>query len=324
MYILLFAFLLTAPAAAHVGDRIYPIPEITDEDLQYFDLHDDSLEDWRRVLLQPSLSAADFFADPTVGDGAPYDPFDMDYQFWMGWSGSTDRIYFAMERTDDAYVNEYAGGNIGDLWRHDGTFEFFVDGDHSGGDITGSADPDWTDEERTLNNNRTAQQYSIIAEAPDNRHLGYHGAGQEWVNSLPYTDGGGGTTELSLDFFGDFGADFGRNIFTQPGQLPSSEGAPVLSIFEGYVTPFDDLIWNSPEDSKPSDLAPDKIIGLSISIPDFDTEPSAYRAFHSLTGSYHTWRYASNFSDARLVPAGETSVESDSWGRIKATFADRE
>jgi hypothetical protein len=143
MYILLFALLMAAPATAHVGDRIYPIPEISDADLQQFDLHDNSLEDWRRVLLQPSLWAADFFADPTVGDGAPYDPFDMDYRF-------------------------------------------------------------------------------------------------------------------------------------------------------------------------------------SISIPDFDTKPSAYRAFHSLSGNLIPWRYANHFYDARLIPAEETAVESDSWGRIKGSFADRE
>jgi hypothetical protein len=321
VYILLFALLLVAPAHAHVGDRIYPIPEIIDEDLDRFDLHDTSLDDWRRILLQPSLWAADFYASPKVGEGAPYDPFDMDYQFWLGWNGSTDRLYLAMERIDDVYVYEYAGGNTGDLWRHDGSFEFLIDGDHSGGDYTGSADPDWTDEEKTLNNNRTAQQYTVIAQAPDGRHLGYQGAGTEWVLAPPYTDGGGGTIELSLDFFGDFGTDFGRGIFTQPGQLPSIEETPVLSILEGYVTPFDNLIWNSPEDSEISDLAPDKIIGLSISIPDFDTKPAAYRAFHSLTGAYDTWRYASNFSDARLVPARDrTSVESRSWALIKAAF----
>ena len=33
-----------------------------------------------------------------------------------------------------------------------------LDGDHTGGDYTGSANPDWTEEEATLNNNRTAQQ----------------------------------------------------------------------------------------------------------------------------------------------------------------------
>ena len=42
MYILLFALLLVGPAYAHVGDRIYSIPEISDADLDRFDLHDTS------------------------------------------------------------------------------------------------------------------------------------------------------------------------------------------------------------------------------------------------------------------------------------------
>ena len=305
MYILLFALLLVGPAYAHVGDRIYSIPEISDADLDRFDLHDTSLDDWRSILVEPSLWATDFVADLTVGEGAPYDPADMDYQFWLGWNGSTDRLYVAMERTDDTFVNEYDGGNLGDLWRHDGHFELFVDGDHSGGDIRGSGD--LTEEERLLESNRTGQQYVASAHAPDGKHINCMGAilpgpgskirsGSEWVFSLPYADGGG--------------CAFGET--------------PSVSIFEGYVTPFDDLIWNSPEDSKKSDLVADKIIGLSISIPDFDTEPSAYRAFHTLTGAYDTWRSASNFSDCLLVGVKkETSVEDISWARIKATFEEK-
>jgi len=293
MYILLFALLLVGPAYAHVGDRIYSIPEISDADLDRFDLHDTSLDDWRSILVEPSLWATDFVADLTVGEGAPYDPADMDYQFWLGWNGSTDRLYVAMERTDDTFVNEYDGGNLGDLWRHDGSFEFMLDGDHSGGDYTGSADPDWTDEEKTLNNNRTAQQYVGIGDAPDGRHIGYQGAGVEWVTALPYSDGGGATT----------------------GE------APAVTVLEFYATPFDDCIWNSPEDSRATTLASGNIIGFQISIPDFDTEPAAYRAFHTVTGQASTWRYAERFADGRLVGAGgSTAVESNSWGRIKASF----
>jgi len=292
MSILLFVLLLVGPAHAHVGDRIYPIPEITDAALDQFDLRDNSLDDWRSILLEPSLRATDFIADPTVGEGAPYDPADMDYQIWLGWHGSTSRLFFALERTDDAFVNEYEGGNPGDFWRHDGFFDLMIDGDHSGGDYTGSADPDWTDEEKTLNNNRTAQLYLAASDAPDDNHLYYWGAGIEWVCTLPYADASGTTT--------------GEN--------------PAISILEGFVTPFDDLIWNSPEDSKPSELYPGKIIGFNISIPDFDREPAAYRAFHSISGK-PAWRYAETFVDARLISGtDDTAVESRSWALIKAAF----
>jgi hypothetical protein len=292
MYALLLVLILSSAANAHIGDRIYFIPEIFDEALDQFDLGDRNLDDWQSILLEPSLSATDFIADPAVGEGMPYDPADMDYQIWLGWNGSTSRLYFALERTDDAFVNEYAGGNLGDFWRHDGSFELLIDGDHSGGDFTGSADPDWTDEEKTLNNNRTAQQYFGIADAPDGRHVGYQGAGIEWVTVLPYADAGGGT-------FGE---------------------TPAVSILEGFVTPFDDLRWNSPEFSKPSSLFSGKIIGLNIEIPDFDNEPAAYRAYHTISGE-PAWRYAERFVDARLISGPDnTAVESRSWARIKASF----
>jgi hypothetical protein len=287
---------LAGGASAHIGDTIWLVFEIADADAVDIDFDDQSIVDWEDVVGDPSLTAADMFADPTVGEGAPYDPADMDYRIWVGWNGTNNVIYGAMERTDDVFVNEYAGGNLGDLWRHDGSFEFMVDGDHTGGDYTGSADENWTDEEKTLNNNRTAQQYVGIADAPDGRHIGYQGAGTEWVTALPYSDGGGGTT----------------------GE------APAVSVVEFFLTPFDDCIWNSPEDSQATDLTAGKIIGFQISIPDFDTEPSAYRAFHTITGQASTWRYAERFADGRLVGAGGdvTAVSNDSWGRIKASFGE--
>jgi hypothetical protein len=290
---LVFGFASTA--SAHIGDTVYLIFEIPTVDVADLDFDDLSIADWEDVVGDPSVTAADMFADPTVGEGAQYDPADMDYRIWIGWNGDRNVVYAAMERTDNVFVNEYAGGALGDLWRHDGSFEFMLDGDHTGGDYTGSADPDWTEEEQTLNNNRSAQQYVGIADAPDGRHIGYQGAGVDWVTVLPYSDGGGGTV-------GD---------------------GPATSVIEFFVTPFDDCIWNSPDDSQASPLSSGKIVGFQLSIPDFDTEPGAYRAFHTLTGQASTWRYAERFADGRLVGAdggGPSAVEAGSWGRIKASF----
>ena len=145
-----------------------------------------------------------------------------------------------------------------------------------------------------LINSRQAQQYVAIADAPDGRHVGYLGSGSDWVNALPYADGGGGTTGES----------------------------PAVSVMEFFVTPFDNLIYNSPGDSEASDLVPGKIIGFQISVPDMDEAPSVYKAFHTLTGQAATWRYAERFADGRLIGAGGggTAVEDNSWGRIKASF----
>ena len=92
---------------------------------------------------------------------------------------------------------------------------------------------------------------------------------------------------------------------------------------EFFCTPFDDLIWNSPDDSVASDLTDGKIIGFQISTPDTDQGPGQDRAFHTLSGQAATWRYAERFVDARLVgTGGATAVEEDSWGRIKASLSE--
>jgi len=284
--------ILALSVNAHVGDRIYPIPEIPDETLNELDLHDRGLEDWEAVGLYPVLTAMDFFSVPEVGgvEGASYNPNDLDYQIWLGWNGSTSRLYFAMERIDNIFVNEYEGGppdNWNGFWKHDGSFEFAVDGDHSGGSVASS---EGTEEERTLNRSRTAQLFFGIMDAPYGQHIGYWGRGSEWAIVPPYADGSGGTI----------------------GE------APAVSLIECFVTPFDDLIWNDPEASKPSKLFSGKTIGFFIGIPDFDTEPGQYRAYHTL-GTLPL--QADFFVDGLLIGVqGETSVEDIAWARIKASF----
>ena len=119
-----------------------------------------------------------------------------------------------------------------------------------------------------------------MADDPSGRHVFYLGAGAEWVNDLPYADGGGSSV-------GD---------------------GPTVSTIELFVTPFDDLIWNSPDDSKASELFDGKHIGYQISLPDTDKDVGQDRAFHTLSGQAATWRFAERFVDARLVGLG-TSVE---------------
>jgi len=285
---------LTGGASAHIGDQVYLIFEIPDADTQDIDLRDVSVADWEDVVGDAMFTPLDMYQDPTVGDGAQYDPADLDYRIWVGYNGNQGTVWMGMERIDNVYINEYTGGDLGSLWQHD-AIEFMLDGDHTGGDYTGSADENWTDEEKTLNGNRTAQQYVAIADTPDGRHVGYQGAGADWVNTLPYADGGGGSI---------------------------GEG-PTTNIIEFFVTPFDDLIWNSPDDSVRSPLVDGKIIGFQISAQDFDTAPTEYRAFHTITGQAATWRYAERFADGRLVGAGgATAVEDDSWGRIKASLSE--
>ena len=273
---------LMSGASAHIGEQVFLLFEIADEDIGDLDFTDGTIEDWEDVVGDPQFFPTDFYQDPTVADGAQYDPADLDYLIWMGWNATSGTVWFAIERIDNAYFGrEYSGNSP---WFYEGV-ELMLDGDHTGGDYTGWA-KDWTDEERKLNNNRTAQQYFAVADDPSGRHVSYSGAG-EWVTDLPYADGGG----VSV---GD---------------------GPTVSIIEFFCTPFDDLIWNSPDTSVPSSFFEDKVIGLQISIPDTDQGPGQDRAFHTLSGQAVTWRYAERFVDFRLVGAvggtGSTAVEGE-------------
>ena len=283
---------LTSGASAHIGEDVYLLFEYSEADLADIDLSDGSIEDWEDVIGEPAFLPTDLYQDPTVGDGDQYDPADLDYRIWVGYNGNSGHMWFAMERVDNDYFGrEYDGCYP---WNYE-AIELMLDGDHSGGDYTGSANPDWTNAEATLNNNRHAQQYIAVADDPSGRHVFYLGAGAEWVNVVPYADGGG----ISI---GD---------------------GPTASIIEFYCTPFDDLIWNSPEDSKATPLTDGKIIGFQISTPDTDQGPGQDRAFHTISGQAATWRYAERFVDGRLVGAGgATAVEDNSWGRIKASLSE--
>ena len=92
-FCLMLAFVLAGSAHAHIGEKVFLIFEIPDADLGDIDLFDGDISDWEDVVGDASLTPEDFFADPTVGDGAQYNPADMDYRVWLGWNntGSTSR-----------------------------------------------------------------------------------------------------------------------------------------------------------------------------------------------------------------------------------------
>ena len=97
-----FVLVMASAASAHIGDKIYLIFELTAAELADIDIRDGSIADWEETVGEPSLVATDFFADPTVGAGAQYDPADLDYQIWLGFNDG--HLYFAMERIDDIYI----------------------------------------------------------------------------------------------------------------------------------------------------------------------------------------------------------------------------
>ena len=289
---------LTVPGAAHQGDRVYPFFELTDADLAMIDLQDGSVDDWLEVLGEPTLTALDFI--PVTEERVSNHPSDLDFRIWLAWHDATNRIYVAMERADDDFVNEFdRAGVLAWLGFWDGGIIFMVDGDHSGGLYMGD-DLD-TDMLRWYGQ---AQSYHVLGEVYDaggHVDLGYRTPGlyswEEFFLLPPYAEGGGGA--------------FGEN--------------PTLSVTEFYVTPFDRLVWNSQEESLVSELGPGQVIGLMLSVAEIDGECCADQGYLHLGGE--VGYSADGFVDGVLMgavggPDDESAVENITWARIKAQFVE--
>ena len=120
-----------SPALAQVGDRVIPIPEITEEAVARIDLQDGTVAEWWDILGEPALTITDF---EIGGDISAYDPADMDFVIWLGWRQLTNHLYVAVTATGDLYDNEF-GADVenGDQEFAWDIFAIAIDGDHSGG-----------------------------------------------------------------------------------------------------------------------------------------------------------------------------------------------
>ena len=291
---------LADAAHAHIGDQIYPIFELLDEDLDRIDLTDGSVEDWHEVGGEPSLTASDFF----WLFGA-YDLSDVDFNIWLAWHQGSGTLWVAMERFDDLYLNNYDGTGLHTMHRWDSSIEFMVDGDHTGGAysyLLGVNCQDCTPEQ-VLSDNRQAQRWMAIAEAPGGGELLDYDGRSEWVNKEPYAAVGGVIGE-----------------------------SPATTVTEFRVTPFDDLVYNDEDASEASRLYPGKTIGFSMYT--FDNDDPETEDGHvlmtvlSLSADTRPLVDAGSFVDGLLVGAGEdpslyddvSAVEPSSWGRIKAAL----
>ena len=288
-----------APLAAHVGDRLYPISYLSEETLAALDQDDASLEDWVEAVGEPALTPLDF--DLSSGDKAhptsydEYDPSNLDFRIWLGWSRD-GKIHVAAQFADDVYHNEYEPP--GDTFIANDHISLMVDGDHSGGQIWfGSS----KDEDGALKSNVQAQYYQAISRAAGGPLIDLFPTtiigGERWMVHPPFARGGGGV--------------LGEN--------------PTFWSVEFYVTCFDRLNHLSPEDSEVSQLTEGRIIGIDFSIDDHDDD-SGLRALYYLNRPDDSERApdASTFLDGVLLglggESGDSSVQSVSWGRIKASL----
>jgi len=265
---------------------VYPIVELADGDVELIDVRDGSVDDWLAVFGAPTLTSAEF--NQFEYAFPPIGPSELSFRVWLAWHAGTSRIYGAVERTDD----EHVPGTESRL-------DFLVDGDHSGGRFL-----DWTleEEERLLFNNSQAQWLRVHGEPPDDERpvdLGFEaGYSQHWFADPPFADAGG----------------------SHDGEVDG------VSVTEFWVTPFDRLVWNSPEQSAVSVLQAGQIVGFDFSVWDVeirDDQVEPIQQFYLHLDDVEVYGDAAGgLVDGYLMPSGgaPTVTQSMSWARVKATF----
>ena len=296
------AFLTLLPAIAldaQWSDRLYPFRELTDEMRARIDLRDGSVEDWSEVLGEPTLTPLDFATSPSYPE---YDPSSFDFRIWLAWHGAGNHLFVAAEIVDDIYAGE--DPRRSPYWPpHEASVHFWVDGDKSGGTVVETDDHNSVIRDITMGQ---AQAYWAVAETHENGSnvfLKWVGIFSPWVNEVPYADGGG------------------RML----------ESQPVFYVVEFYVTAFDRLIWDSPEQSLVSELFAGKMIEFAMELEDTDTDPSEPDRIHCLFGPDASWGQphiwtSDRWAHGSLLGADGgtdgTAVESITWARIKASLSE--
>ena len=306
-FVMLLGFRLSVEA--HLGDRVYPIPYLTDEMLAEIQLADGQIQEWFDLLGEPTLSLLDFTEEILQ---SPLDPSDIDFRIWLAWHDDPARLYVAFVASDDVYKNTHDYGTSRNVIHENDSFMLAIDGDHSGGG--GANGPLETD----IENHGQAQYYEAISQTANGPTLNdlffrFQVGQASWTTLPPYAASGGGVA----------------------GE------APVISVIELYVTPFDrwGKSWESPEGSVVTDFAAGKVIGFTFVVFDYDPPfdsgewinwaPDVQRSdettYHHDETTYHNVliHRADTFLDGLLLPAepgGDSAIQSVSWGRIKASL----
>ena len=192
----------------------------------------------------------------------------------VGWVNGLNRLYFLYEANDNYWDFLQPG-------LHNDTFELVVDGDLSGGPLIARFSP----VERLLGRWNTyfslqgtqAQNYHIFTPAKDKSWCMVWGP-EQWVKRLPY-------------------ANAAYRYHFKPGQ-------PGHLVLEFYITPFDYAGGEGPQRAVESILKPNKLIGMSFALIDYDNANSGTtnNGFWNLSRHHTMYGHASDLCLFKLMP----------------------
>lgn len=215
----------------------------------------------------------------------------------VSYSGPQNRLYFASEVFDD--VHQIDRDRIQDLTTDD-AFEIMIDADHSGGQY--SAFLVFAEEEWKEITGAQATQYALSVPAPNGLKSFKSYNASTWTEKPPW-------------------AEYAWKMEEAP------EGGSTM-FYEVSIIPFDHLNWLGPEQSQIHNLEPGEIIGLNIAFSDWDQDLEYWEGYWVLSGRPKTFVYAERFTDFLLSPIEkrlfkDSTVQEETWARIKASFTGR-
>ena len=258
---------------------------------------DGDLGDWDNVPSVFWVTHEDLIETVTGTLGDP-NPGNLAERIIFGWSPVTNRLYFMEEKFDDLFY--------GTIDNNFDTVEICLDFDHSGDPIymnTATADLDAERWEGAL-----SQNYRYELHKPDAEMFLWGAA--PWAGVEPYSG-------VRWSYEGDI------------------NGGATTLFMEMWFTPFDDLPTSSEGIDDPDvvvhTIEEGTIMGIGFAVQDDDNgAEGTYNGYWTNSGDTELYFKATAFVDYVMLGYDEslwvpgedmvTSVESDSWARIKSRF----
>jgi len=264
---------------------------------------DGDLSDWDMVPESYEINLGDDFYETVRGIGTDLDFADINIKNMIGWNEETNRVFSASDVVDDFLHNKRETPS-GHNWDDD--INFMIDADHSGGDQFPDGIHDLSDEERLLIEYTGMQLYTALIPPIDGWWLFMYHHDTEF----PWLTNGKNTPS----------PDHLEVGWSRTGE---SDG-PGTYTYEFRVAPWEFLDYRGVGGSTEVDLEVGNVIHIGYMFKDYDTSDS-YEGSYDFPPIHNVWRNASVLGDFELAPVDlsmfPTAVETDSWGRIKASFA---
>ena len=247
---------------------------------------DGDLSEWAGYPEWNVWTFADDFIDNSFG--TVKDLGTLDFTGKLAWHEGTNMVYWAFDVWDDIHVQESAQGKCY-YWAND-DLEWYIDADNSGGSYNGN-------EPEGVRRCGPAQQEAMLVGGVGDDICTC--SASKWYMDAPYLYWKGKVTTLAN------------------GTQTTYEVARMLF----------DFVDETPDASKIHTLFEGDVIGMSWDIDDQDVAGGSQTTAWYTTALTALYREADNLNDVQMSPlewevSAVTAVEAQSWGFIKATFAE--